>query len=336
MNKHIYLFGKHYHLKLLAAFVWLASTAAAYGDVIFSDNFDTTPDWQNIGSQRCKWIVADEGTRDTACANVPLNYDLMYVTDKNPTFPMCQITSAASKGINGKGLRLYDESNGRKNSWGSDCQIEKYLGQQYPEIWVSYYIHYNPNMIWHSGTGVSKIFRIGHYNPLVVDGTAKTSVFNTNKSSSKNSGLGDTTAGIFFLYVKHESSGLVRFQQGVRCSDYKCGRYKEAWRQNITGTSGVSWGKTLGDDKWHHIEARVKMNSAVDTNDGVLELYFDSILQTRRDNIPWRMTGVKNTVTGFNMISIGGNSHNIWAGQTNEEQWMYDFDDLRICTSRCP
>jgi hypothetical protein len=193
-------------------------------------------------------------------------------------------------------------------------------------------------MIWQDGTMMSKIFRIGHYNPLVIDGTAKTSAFNTNNKSARNGGLGNTTAGLFFLDVKQvKSPRLMRLQQAVRCGgDYKCGKYKRAWFQNFSGTPGNSWKKTLGDDQWHHIEVRVKMNSAVGENDGILEVYFDGVQQTRRDNIPWRMAGTKATVTGFNMFTIAGNSNNIWAGQTDEEQWMYDVDDLRVCTSRCP
>ena len=128
----------------------------------------------------------------------------------------------------------------------------------------------------------------------------------------------------------------MRFQQAVRCSEYKCGKYDEAWFQNFSGTDSRSWKDTLGDNKWHHIEIRVKMNSAADAYDGILEVYFDGTLQTRRDDIPWRMAGVEEVVTGFNMLTIGGNSNNVWAGQSNEEQWMYDVDDLRICTNRCP
>jgi len=339
MKTHTSFFSKYHLITFFSAFAWFTS-AACYGEIIFTDSFDATPDWQNNGSQRCNWIGWDEVAqeKDKACFNLPLNYDLMYVTDKNPANPMCQINSKGSKGINGKGLRVYDESNGSKKSWGSDCQIAKYFPQQYPELWVSYYIRYNPDMVWQDGTRMSKIFRIGHYNPLVIDGTAKTSAFNTNNKSPRNGGLGNTTAGLFFLDVKQvKSPKLMRLQQAVRCGgNYKCGNYKQAWFQNFSGTPGDSWEKTLGNYQWHHIEMRVKMNSAVSENDGILEVYFDGVLQTMRDDIPWRMAGTKETVTGFNMFTIAGNSNNIWAGQTNEEQWMYDVDDLRVCTSRCP
>jgi hypothetical protein len=337
MEKPIYLYHKYYLSKLLFAFAWLTSITS-YGDVIFSDNFDATPDWHNVGSQRCNYIGWDKDAGDNSCANVPHNFDLMYMTDKNPAHPMCQINSSGARGGNGKGLRVYDESNGDKKSWGSDCQIAKYFQQQYPELWASYYIHYNPDMIWESGTKMSKIFRIGHYNPLVVDGTVKTSAFNTNNSNKKNGGQGATTAGLFFLDVKQvDSSALMRLQEAVRCGGkYKCGSYDQAWFQNFSGTPGDSWSGTLGDNKWHHIEVGVKMNSTIGANDGVLKVYFDGVLQTSRNDIPWRMDGTKSSVTGFNMFTIAGNSNNVWAGQSNEEQWMYDIDDLRICTSRCP
>ena len=315
----------------------LLLSVSSYGEVIFYDNFDETPDWQNVGSQRCNWIGWDEAANDDSCANVPLNYDLMYMTDKNPTTPMCAIHSRAARGSSGKGLRVTDESNGDANSWGSDCQIAKYFPQQYPELWASYYIYYNPDMKWDGGIKASKIFRMGHYNPKVVDGTAGTSAFNTNNTSSKNSGLGDTTAGLFFLDVKQEKTpALMRLAQIVRCSTYKCGDYDEAWFQNFEGTPGNSWSETLGDGRWHHIEVRMVMNDPVGARNGILEVYFDGVLQSKETDIPWRMAGVSPTVTGFNMFTIAGNSNNVWAGQSNEEQWMYDVDDIRICTRRCP
>lgn len=95
--------------KILAILVWFTSTASN-GEMIFSDNFDATPDWQNVGSQRCHWIGWDEDSNDTSCASVPLNYDLMYMTDKNPVNPMCQINNKGARGSSGKGLRVYDEA----------------------------------------------------------------------------------------------------------------------------------------------------------------------------------------------------------------------------------
>lgn len=315
----------------------LLNPGFSYSEVIFSDNFDATPDWQNVGSQRCNWIGWDEDADDTSCANLPLNYDLMYFSDSNYSEPMCEINSKGARGT-GKGLRVNDESNGDSNSWGSDCQIAKYFPQQQPEFWASYYIHYNPNMAWHSATAMSKIFRVGHYNPKVVDGTAQTSTFNTNNNSDKNGGHGPTTSGLFFLDTKQVGSPeLMRLQQAVRCAPtYKCGSYDEAWFQNFSGTPGDSWAETLGDNKWHHVEVRLKMNSSPGAANGILEVYFDGALQTKRTNIPWRMSGVDPSVVyGFNMFTIGGNSNNIWAGQTDAQQWMYDVDDLRICTTRC-
>ncbi|MEW8627698.1 MAG: PKD domain-containing protein [Candidatus Thiodiazotropha sp.] len=315
-----------------------AGIPKANAEEIFSGTFDATPDWQNDGSQRCSRLDWDEVSGETACADMPLNYDLIYVTDRNPTTPMCEINSSAARGAAGKGFRMYDESNGDRNSWGSDCQIAKYFTTQYPEVWSSFYIRYNPDMIWDTATARAKIFRIGHYNPLVVDGTAGTSVFSTNNSSEKNKGLGRTTSGLFFLGTKQEKSpALMRLRQAVRCApQYKCGSYDESWFQNFSGTPGDSWWETLGDGNWHLVEVRTAMNSAPGVADGIVEVYFDGVLQTMRTDVPWRMEGVDPAVVrGFNLFSIAGNSDNVWDGQSNAEQWVYDIDDVKICTTRC-
>ena len=332
MKAHSNFFNKHRLIKVLAASAGLVSISS-HGEVIFSDSFDATPDWQNVGSQRCKWI-GDPHNGGASCANVPLNYDLMYMDDRNQTTPMCAINSQAARGTSGKGLRVTDESNGSSSQWGSDCQIAKILPQQFPEVWVSYYIHYNPNMIWANGTTKSKIFRIGHYNPFVINGTTETSVFNTNLNTNQ----GPTTSGLVFFDVKSlNSSARMRFQPSVRCAPtYKCGTYDDEWETDIKGKQDYSWGNTLGDNQWHHIEIRVKMNSAPGVGDGIFEQYLDGVLQTKQTDIPWRMSGVDpSVVTGFNMFTIAGNSNNVWAGNTNQEQWMYDVDDVKICTSRC-
>lgn len=334
MKTHKYSFYRGGIIKFLIALACLTSTAS-YGEVIFSDNFDATPDWQNVGSQRCNWIGWDKDTGDTSCANVPRNFDLMYMDERNKTTPMCSINSQAARGASGKGLKVTDESNGSSYQWGSDCQLAKVLPKQFPEVWASFYIHYNPNMNWGKNQTKSKIFRIGHYNPFVINGTTRTSVFNTNGDTSK----GPTTSGLVFFDIKSlfSTGARMRFQQSTRCANnYKCGDYKQDWETDIIGKSDYSWKNTLGDNQWHHIEIRVKMNSFPGAGDGIFEQYFDGVLQTKRADIPWRMAGVDpSVVTGFNMFTIAGNSSNIWAGTTNEEQWMYDIDDVMICTSRC-
>ncbi len=330
------LFNKHYPLIIFLA-VFFAWPTASYSVVIFSDNFDASPDWQNQDGQRC----VHKGHSSDGCNNLPLNYDFIYVSDRNPTNPECQITSAAGKGSSGKGLRFYDESNGSPRQWGSECQIMKYLGTQYPELWVSYYVRYNPNMLWDDRFSTSlKTFRIGHYNPLVVDGTAGGggTVFGTAFNSQRNRGLGSTTAGLMFLNLRR-NSGSVSLNQNIRCGgSYNCRGLiqHDTWFQHIVGKPSVSWADTFGNNQWQHIEIRIKMNSSIGANDGILEVYLDGIRQAKRTDLPWRMSGTKSDVIGFNMISIGGNSSNVWAGQSNEEQHLYDFDDLRVCTSRCP
>ncbi|MGI9286668.1 MAG: hypothetical protein ACR2P1_14880 [Pseudomonadales bacterium] len=293
----------------------------SFGAVIFSDNFDATPDWQNDGSQRCNWIGFDQASGGDDCAKLPRNYDLVYVSDANPTKPMCEINAKGKRGGSGKGLRVTDESNGGRSKWGSDCQIAKYLGRQYSELWASFYIKYNPNMNY---SGASKIFRVGHYRPTVVDGTEGISVFNTDK----------TTESLGFLDTKQAYADIFRLNTALRCTpEYKCGSYDEAFESRFSPSE--SWRDTIGDGNWHLVEVQVVMNSAPGKGNGVWRVYWDGKLHSERTNVPWRMAGADSKVTGFNLFTIAGNSNNVWAGQTNAEQHMYDVDDVKVCTTRC-
>ena len=305
--------------------------------VIFLETFDQQPDWSDP-----KLCAYDNFSKD--CETLPLNWNYLYVDDKNPTHAPCYIEASAARGGSGKGYAQWDESRGSDGSWRSECQLAKRLPQAYPELWFSFWIRFNPDAEWESNWEPSKIFRAGAYNPKVMDGTSRSTIFKTNAGSEDNKGVGRTTGGMFFLNVVRVGNGGTRIQLSARCNpSYKCGSYDNTWEYNLdpNAPSGTTdWSSTLGDGNWHRIEAHYKLNSAPGAEDGILEIFYDGNRIGGRDNIPWRANGAESWIKGATFFSIAGNSANVWAGDINTvdspEQLFYYLDDVSVCTTRCP
>ena len=251
-----------------------------YSETIFKESFDSLPDQDIEG--RCLY----DG--HPGCINIPTNWDFIYTSDRNNTNPPGEILSGQGIG-GGKVFRVYDESYGDSNSWGHDIQLMKqFRDAQYQELWIKAVIKFNPNLNL-NGLGSAKIFRIGHYNPKVADGTVRTSIVNVNNNSEANNGLGATTAGLV-LYDIREDNG--RFfhriaERGSADAEYKISRTydRNTFNERISTTGGVdfhildpqgnrvtAWNETFGDGQWHTYEFRMVMNSSLNAKDGIVEI----------------------------------------------------------------
>lgn len=300
--------------------------------LIFEENWDLQADWVPTG--RC---LFDGFSAD--CNNLPNGWDWLYTDDSNPTNPPCAIEAAAARGGSGKGFHEWDESRGDDGSWKAECQLAKRLPQAYPEVWVSFFMSVNPDALWEGGSELSKIFRMGMYNPQVMDGTAGTSIFNTNNTSTQNNGLGKTTGGMFFLDLDHVVGGDTALKFIVRCNpSYRCGTYNEAFDYHVDSGAGTSWAATFGDGQFHRIEIRMVMNTVVGVADGIVEVYYDGVFLGGKNDVPFRMAGADAWIEGINFFAIAGNSENVWAGDipgpTSPEQSFYYIDDIKVGTTR--
>lgn len=318
-------------------FIFKVSPATG-SQVVFRETFDDQPDW----SQRDRCIFDNASS---ACNTLPSGWDYYYEDDKNPTHDAGYIEAAAARGGIGKGFHLWDESRGKKGQWKSEAQLAKRLPQAYQDLWFSFWLRFNPEAQWQGGSRAAKVLRAGAYNPQVMDGTAGTSLFNTNGSNAQNRELGRTTGGMFFVDVVHESKGRSNIRLVARCNaTYNCGsRSRWTWFYVINpdlpaGTQ--DWNDTFGDGNWHKIEVHAVMNSLPGVDDGVLEVYYDGTRLGGRDNIPFKMDNAESWIEGINLFSIAGNADNVWAGNVDTtespEQSFYYLDDIQVCTSRCP
>ena len=312
------------------------SSETAGPQVVFEENFDDQPDWSQF--ERCLY---DNYSFD--CNTIIEGWDYLYTEDKNSTHAPFYIEAIAGRGGIGKGYHFWDESRGTDRRWKTEAQLAKKLPQAYQELWFSFWIKFNPGARWEGGSEASKVFRGGAYNPLVLDGTAGTSVFNTNNSSKRNKGLGRTTGGMFFVDVVRNDRGRTRIKLFSRCNpSYKCDTYDDAWDYFVNPgapSTPSDWKDNFGDGNWHKIEVHFVMDSAPEARDGVLEVFYDGNRLGGRNNIPWRTEGSDSWIEGINFFAIAGNSENVWAGDidtTNSpEQSFYFIDDVKVCTTRC-
>ena len=326
-------FYSSYFLLFLGAmlFVFSVTPIEVEAASLFTENFDDLPD-QHIDG-RCKY-EGDVGEPVGSCDNVPANWDFMYTSDSNPTNPPAQIMSGIGK--EGKALRVYDESYGTNSRWGHDIQLAKHFApNQYPELWVSLYVRFNPDLDT-SDLGSAKIFRMGHYNPRVIDGTTGTSVVNTNRVTTE----GPTTSGLMFYDIERITDSIYRHKISIRGDpDYKISRDFNGPELSFYDEDGLmaspTWENTYGDGQWHKFEVGMIMNSAPGAEDGELHVYFDNVYQGGFTDIPYRQSGSNPGVTGFNMFTIAGNADSVWDGQSYAEQHFYDIDNVAVCVTRC-
>ena len=313
------------------------STTSSNSSIVFQETFDNQPDW--FQQDRCLY-----DNFSAACNTIPSGWNYFYVDDKNPTHAAGYIEAAAARGGSGKGYHLWDESRGANSRWKSEAQLGKRLPQAYQELWFSFWIRFNPNAQWEGGDEDSKVFRAGAFNPLVMDGTTGTSVFNVRNSNEKNNGLGRTTGGLFIMNVVHHDAKPTRIRLSTRCNaTYKCGTYDEVWDYLVNPgapTNVSDWSTNFGDGNWHKLEVHMVMNSSPGVGDGVLEVYYDGTRLGGRTNVPWKMDNAESWIEGINYFAIAGNSENEWAGNidtpSSPEQSFYFMDDIQVCTTRCP
>lgn len=318
------------------------------GDVLFSDDFDSHAEMNLSG--RCKY----HGDTECSSASLPSNWDFLYTAHQNPTNPACAIREEADRQGGGKGFVVWDESAGSGSSWATnDCQLMKYFAgpiatadqnedPQYPEVWFTWWQKFlptSPGAI--DALNASKLTRIGHYNPCVVNGSAGTSVFNTSNNSTVNGGCGKTGGGILLYDIKKNGTAgywhkMLETGNPSHSSDPIPRAQGFRWRHadgSEYSNQESAWANVYGDGQWHFYEVRAVMNTPGVAN-GIAQMYLDGVLQGSFTNIEWLNGTPTHPITGFNAITIGGNSDWIWDGQSNAEIKYYYIDDVKVCTTR--
>lgn len=303
---------------LLALFVGL--TRVCYGAIIFMETFDTQPDW-NMHNQ---YTVECSGT----CTTAPVNWSNYRTVPgsavfSHPTGSIRRLPEALPDHTtgNGKAYIVYNQSLAGAN-WPGDATLVKVLPQDYPELYVSFWIRTQAN--WKTiANAQSKIFRVYHW-----DRTGN--IFEFFSTGNVNPAFiwdWATTAGNSASYM-----------DAYRCYPQETNYYctaagVPAYQKNDTFRRWGSGdaGSVYADGRWHRYVVHLKMND-IGKNNGMLEWWWDGTLMESRTDVQWKASNGSSAAIGWNTIAIGGNSNNTFSGAAPADQW-YAIDDISIATS---
>ena len=303
---------------------------------IFAPDFDAMDDWMpQYRSQ--SFSARNDSERDRR--NIPPGFDFYYTWDQwhplgdingqdaHPDRqPSGQISSlvGSHQSPDGKAFVIFDESQGSDSHWGSDAILVKELPEEYPELFIEFYIKFDPNWVWrdmrfNSGVSSMKLFRVYRFY-----GGDDDDVFLFNHDRRR---LG-------MMYLLNMSSrtqigtrrNTATFDHHIRAHPY-VDNYRAA--QPVVINGNYSWNEAFFDDRWHRIAVHVKMSSGPRAADGIVRLFYDGVLQSELTDVMW-IANDDASVKGWNMIGFGGNMDNRpFLPFERHEQW-YAISGIRV------
>ena len=315
-----------------------AAGAGGNGEIppLFAPDFDAMDDWM---PEYRGQSFTNRNDREQDRNNIPPGFDFYYTSDDwhpmgdingesaHPDRqPSGQISSlvGSHESPAGKAFVIFDESQGSDSNWGSDAILVKELPEEYPELFVEFYVKFDPNWVWrdmrfNSGESAMKLFRVYRFY-----GNDDDDVFLFNHDRRR---LG-------MMYLLGMSS---RTQGGTRRNTASINHHVRAhpYVDNYRGTHSVvlnedlSWNDAFFDDQWHRIAVHVKMSSAPQEADGIVRVFYDGVLQSELNDVVWNTTDDP-SVKGWNMIGFGGNMNNRpFLPIDRHEQW-YAISGIRV------
>lgn len=312
----------------------------AQSEIIFFSNFDSDPDWtiqQPVGgANQCY----------SGCSNMPAGWNaylsgMSYCTNgpgsnnfyisSIPGYPIAQ--SGTCRGGAGKCITFWDESctDAFENS---DGDLGKKLDRVYNEIYIRFYIKYQPGYQWQL-PDIAAAHKLFHVQSYCGNGEPWSYFGNSCNMPVSVGGI-------------HIYSGNIYYYIAYRCeTNYYCQGTPSYTFDVGTDSDQVNlgqWESVLGDGNWHSMEIYFKMNTnngATFNKDGVHKFWLDGSLKydsTKRNGgqgIPFSDNGSsQNPRKGWNFFTIGGNNNNRWNKNctgTQCEQW-YAIDDVIVST----
>jgi hypothetical protein len=346
-------------------------TKNSWAEIIFQDNFDDHSDWSPTQAVHGNGSSSQDGNSITACTGCPdgtakyMGYYLQssawpdYVGNNT-----MNISSLNARGGKGKALTHWTEPINAScdgNAWCSDGQLSILLPDNYDEIYVRFYIKFDPEYVfdWENSFqsfSSEKFFRTTHYHE---EGSSTLYRFGYNVKDIVNDGYDHHPVEIFDLGQNQYNQDAVRLIMGPRyTSTYEptsatpVGVYSNG--VTVPGGTGYGGDKTmqelLADGEWHCFEFYHKGNTAGGyyngTPDGIYRMWLDGTQVHELTNLAWadgaddQNDWTPEPFPGWNWVSIGGNSRNFHYAQATatsetdaqeEEQW-YAIDDIVIST----
>lgn len=301
-----------------------------YGEIIFETDFNNNADWQprpvsatNDTATAGAFVSCDYNTASCAAAPSPTGWDYYRSTGWwwGPNYEdTVRIKSTAGDGTvvgrggAGKAFIMYNEANvgSSGDGWGADGILLKLLPIDQAELYVSFWLKTSALQFQNDRSNL-KLFRTSHFDKT------NTTIFQAFS--------GGPRAPIYVYDLQTSTTYGVEQMHSYRCdpqaSDYYCpnspAKAADSGTHFIIGdvlkrmpetpSDAGAW----GDTNWHRHDFRIKMNTYAGSGtwnaDGILEFWFDGVLQKSTKNIKWINSGTDTSI-GWNTIEFGGNAYN--------------------------
>jgi len=290
--------------------------------IVFEDNFDDQENW-NLSGQ----FEGRECSVGVCAGNwYPTGYNFFRsvpgTAGLSPVGQIRKLPGDLPDHTTGRGkVYLVHTQSIQGGTWPGDGIIGKYFGPtaSFPELYVRMWVRTQTG--WQNQIAQNsalKLFRVGNWR----------GVQNIFK-------WGEHTAPSLFFDLAAYHNGNANYIIAYRCdpSDYYCKKQNnnyqkvdrfEAWEKRHPPV------KTYADGLWHRYDFHLRINRA-GQYDGLFTFKYDGMLIYRKSDVAWLNAG--STVTGWNMLALGGNSNNTWAAKG--EQW-YAIDDFVVSTTPIP
>ncbi|WP_119394071.1 hypothetical protein [Salinibius halmophilus] len=346
---------------IVAATLILACSASS--EVLFSDNFDNTPDWTS-------------GMRDGDDVAIPRGWNDAY--DGASMYPASEggrdsleilaEHSDKARGNTGKSLVAYRESYTPPSGWAqfnSDGILAKHIEGKPTQLYVEFWLRFGDTFTMPGG-GYSKLFRIKHSsdpaNPwqnFLQGGNGPSLIWmysNGEEYGQRNmiALRGDPVQddeGKSYYYLN--SSDIPDAHRRSHRGDFSFNFANNLKGEGVNNqdpllVDQLNGGLILDDPDeivtheqvfgkrgtWNKIAFFVKMNSAPGATDGVLMQWLNDTLILNMQTIPWhRFNDEIEGMPYWNKVLFGGNDYyQTYPNEQRFEDW-YAFDDVVIRSS---
>ena len=309
-------------------------TTTTNPNVIFEDDFDSHPDWSPT-----QGVIPQSGDVNcpAPCSSAPNGYNGYRIAASRYSdagHNTLNIDSTNDRFDNGKAFTYWSEVCD-SCGWASDGLIDVKLDAAgYKDLYVRYYIKFDPNWQWKQGAPSPQqklihisnydgagnqwsYFQTGSHHPITSGGLAKW-----------NNGNSDISHYAGFRY------------ENVYYPDYATPYHDRSMSFYVgTGNYGGSgddfWDTgMMGDGQWHSFEYHVKANSDVGVPNGEYHFWIDDQIVANITDLSWADSGSQVSPRKlWNYVQLGGNNFNHYAPQSQEPEQWYAIDDLVISTS---
>ena len=242
--------------------------------LIFSDNFDNSPDWQSqqtkaksAGGMDRAWPATYAKTCTSTCPPegwTAYRTSASHFTD-TPGNDTYILGAAGARGGNGKGITLNVESTSGYGDWAGGS-LDVSLGTAgYQELYVRYWLKYDANWLWtdpeNTQHSQQKLIRISRFTGDI------------NNTATTNPQM----------YFTPTLNGPSWMPDWYYNKSYTLTSFFSSEFFNVQPSGSIGYGPTQtfsslqwpSDGQWHSYEFRVKMNSTPGVANGEWEIWID-------------------------------------------------------------